>query len=49
MAAILDPTTTVVQEDPLARDLRTDFLASARQLAGTRTPVAKLGVRVPTI
>ena len=44
MAAILDPKTIVVQEDPLARDLRTDFLASARQLAGTRTPVAKLGV-----
>jgi len=44
MAAILDPKTTVVQEDPLARDLRTDFLASARQLAGTRTPIAKLGV-----
>ena len=39
MAAILDPTTTVVQEDPLARDLRTDFLASARQLAGTRVPL----------
>ena len=43
MAAIRDPKTTVVQEDPLARDLRPDFLASARQLAGTRTPVAKLG------
>ncbi len=44
MAVVADPITTVIQEDPLARDLRTDFLTSARQLAGTRTPVAKLGV-----
>jgi len=44
MAAYLDPITRVVQEDPLARDLRTDFLASARELAGTRRPVAQLGI-----
>ena len=44
MAAYLDPVTRVVQEDPLARDLRTDFLASARELAGTRRPVAQLGI-----
>ena len=44
MAVVSDPKTLVIQEDPLARDLRPDFLASARQLAGTRTPVAKLGV-----
>ena len=41
MAAFLNPTTVVRQEDPLAAKMRRDFLESAFDLAATPTPIAQ--------
>ena len=41
MAAFLNPTTVVRQEDPLAAKMRRDFLESAFDLAAAPTPIAR--------
>ena len=41
MAAFLNPTTVVRQEDPLAAKMRRDFLESAFDLAAAPTPIAQ--------
>ena len=46
MAAFLNPTTVVRQEDPLAAKMRRDFLESAFDLAAAPTPIAQKQIAV---